>query len=125
MKRRSRDRRAERRRHERLELCASVLIKGNEEIPLLSVRDISLSGAFLASGGTDLSMFAIGAEHRVVVLDVRDPAATAEVTATIVRHEYSGMAIDWSGSPGAALKIATLLEDIRRREERKATKHES
>jgi hypothetical protein len=99
----------DRRRHKRFRASASVQINGAEEIPLLTVLDLSLTGAFLISGGTDLTIFADHSRHSVVVFEMSDPDLRIAVTARVVRHDDQGMAIDWSCDVGATDRVRQFL----------------
>lgn len=103
------DRPGEKRRHSRIELFATVELRGSDVILILSIKNISLGGAFLVADGADLGPFKIGSQQELVLFDGNDDDRRVTVTARIVRKDQGGMAVIWVGE-AAVFQIAELLE---------------
>ena len=101
----------EKRKDPRLELYASVRLERAGERLLLPVKNISLGGVLLATGGQDLTGFPVGSRHQIVVFHPDDPGKHATVKADVVRLDEVGMALSWP-SELARATIALLLEAL-------------
>lgn len=98
--------------HPRYELCASVVLKQDDAVLSLTVRNISLGGAFLAiDAHQQVKSFPVGSKHKLIIFDPDDLLKQTAVTAEIVRHDSAGMGISWCGEPARA-RIALLLEQL-------------
>ena len=97
------------RRHTRVELYATVALMVPDETLILTVRNISLGGAFLLSDGHDLSALALGSEQEVVLVDGQDPETEVVVKAVLVRKATDGVALKWDGEE-AIFKVAAVLD---------------
>lgn len=100
------------RRHPRFELCASVELKRTREILVLSVRNISLGGAFLVADGHDLSQFPLRSAHEVVLFDPENVDHQIELGARVARHDADGMAITWIQEEGVIFRLSDLIDKL-------------
>lgn len=98
-----------RRRHLRIELYATVALKAPDETFILTLRNLSIGGAFLLADGHDLSTVDVGGEHEVVIVDGENPDREVTVTASVVRNAGDGLAVKWIGE-NDAFKVASLLD---------------
>jgi hypothetical protein len=111
------------RKHERLELYASVELHAERETLILPARNISIGGVYLPADGHDLTSFADGSALEVQVFDALDERSRpVRLQATVVRHDGAGMALMWSTSDGeaeAAAALARLLDSMQPKREAK------
>jgi hypothetical protein len=102
------------RRYPRLELHAFVEVRhGDEEGAMvqLPVRNISRGGVLVGAAGIDLSIFALGEQLAVTIVDASgDLDSAANVDGRVVRHDAGGMALSWDESDGAVRDVGTFLD---------------
>jgi hypothetical protein len=100
----------ERPRDERVQVLASVAIHGGAEMVILSIQNVSVSGALLSAEEEDLEMLPIGRSVQVTVFDSTSRHLKVELEARVVRHEPGGVALSW----GRNLRAASLLKLMER-----------
>jgi hypothetical protein len=101
----------DKRRHPRVELYATLTLKGLEEVYVLKVRNLSMGGAFVLADGLDLSAVKVGAEHEVVLTDGENPVAAVVLKALVVRNVEEGLGIKWLGEEDM-FKVAGILDAV-------------
>src|SRR5438067_1271656 len=85
------------RAHPRLQLFCAVKVLLDEALAL-SVRNLSAGGLAVASDGHDLSAFAVGSCHELLVFDAADEQQpTLRAVATVVWRDGLGMGLSWTG----------------------------
>lgn len=94
--------------HPRIELFATVELRGLDEVLILSLRNVSLGGAFLSADGNDLSGIRVGSEHELAVFEGEDTKGEIVVRARVVRKESNGLALSWIGED-TVFAIAGLI----------------
>jgi hypothetical protein len=97
----------ERRRHPRFEVYATVRL---ESVPsLLSVRNISVSGALLNCDGHDVSTLEAGRSLLVSVFHPDRPDERIQITARVVRHVPGGIALTWEENRDITTALLRLI----------------
>lgn len=103
----------EQRQHPRHELYASVELKGGDELLLLTVRNISVSGCLLSNDGFDLEQFEIGCDYDMDIYDPDHPDSRVSVRARVIRRPPDGIALSWSAAQ-SILDVGRLLKKLRK-----------
>jgi hypothetical protein len=99
----------EKRRHRRHEIFATVKMERDDEVHILSVRDISVGGVFLSRETVDLSHLAVG---QTIELALFNTGADEElrIGARVRRHDARGMALTWVHDEPVHRHVARLIE---------------
>src|SRR5689334_19762812 len=103
------DSESERRGHRRHVLEAAIELRFQGEALFLPIRNISVSGALIGTGGRDLSMLKPGLVYEMVVFDPNETTNQALVSARIVRHSVDAMAVQWTDEDGSIWRVAEVL----------------
>ena len=108
---------AERRRHERFELFASVKLETVVETLVLSARDISLGGVRLEANEALRVHLPLGSRHEIMVFDACDAEVPpVHLEAQVMRHDSVGVALMFVlPSPVTLRRLGKLLESLKPR----------
>ena len=103
-------------RAERLDLYAVVEITSGKRRVILTVCNLSESGALLEADDDERKKLPVDSEHDISVFD-RDHQLhrMVKLHATVVRHDERGVALTWKSDPGAAAKITVLIASLQLR----------
>jgi len=104
-------------RAERLDLYAVVAIKSGTCRVILTVLNLSESGALLEADEAERGKLPIDSAHDISIFD-RDHEhhRTVKLKATVARHAEHGVALTWKSDPAAIAKIAALIATLRPRD---------
>jgi len=99
------------RRYPRLELSAFVEMRTEGAMLQLPVRNISRGGVLVGAAGEDLSSFAVGESHTVMIVDAAgDLDAAAHVAGRVIRHDAGGMALSWDEDADGVRTVGAFLD---------------
>jgi hypothetical protein len=98
----------DRRSHRRFDVYAMVRLEGPLAV-LVSVRNLSVTGALLKNDGHDLSTLTVGRTVGIAVFHPDRPSAAIRLTARVVRQEPTGVALSWDEHQDAAGSLLRLI----------------
>jgi hypothetical protein len=100
------------RRAPRFEVHAVVRFGAPPDDVIMRARNVSMTGALLATEKGVLSRFALGSEHAASVFMSEDPRERVSIRARVVRHEDNALVVDWSEDVEASFRIALLISTL-------------
>jgi hypothetical protein len=100
----------DRRGQPRIELYALLDVKASGEVLIVTVRNLSLSGALVEDDGTDLTRLPIGTRHELALFVPGDSENQLALIGEVVRHEPGGMALRWTED---AMVVRTRIAALR------------
>jgi hypothetical protein len=101
----------ERRRAARRELYASVEVAGGDQVLILTVRNLSVTGVLVASDGQDLAAFVVGRSYPIVIFDPENERYQVELVARVVRKQPDSMALTWDDE-AALFRVESLMKRL-------------
>jgi hypothetical protein len=105
----------EQRNHPRYRVYAAIERRARGEMLCLTVRDLSVGGAWVYAEPHVRPAFTVGSEHGLVLIDVADDTNQATALARVMRHDENGIAFQWSGSSDERAGLLALINRLRRR----------
>jgi hypothetical protein len=98
-------------RSPRLDLYASVELAGGDEVLILTVRNLSLTGVLVAADGHDLAQFTVGNEYRLLIFDPDNERYQVEVLGRLVRTQPDAMAFSLDDED-ALFRVESLIKRL-------------
>jgi hypothetical protein len=78
----------------------------------LRARNVSMTGALLATEKRVLDRFPTGTERAASVFISEDPSERVAIRARVVRHEDNALVIDWFEDVEASFRIALFISTL-------------
>ena len=100
------------RRSPRFEVHAAARFKLPNDEVIMRARNISMTGALLATEASQVPKFPVGSEHSVSVFASAEPKEAITVVAKVVRHDANAIVIDWSADVEASFRVALLIATL-------------
>ncbi len=100
------------RRSPRFEIHAAVRFKIPGDVIVMRARNISMTGALLATEAATLAKFPVGSEHTAHVFLSESAGESVAVQAQVVRHEDNALIIDWSADVESSFRVALLIATL-------------
>jgi hypothetical protein len=100
------------RRSPRFDIHAAVRFGTPPDDIIMRARNISMTGALLATEPGVVERYPVGTEHDVTVFVSAEPKKGITLRASIVRHEPSSVAVDWSNDVEASFRVALLISSL-------------
>jgi uncharacterized protein YdcH (DUF465 family) len=96
----------------RFDIHAVVRFGKSPDHVVMRARNISMTGALLASEPGMISLFPVGSEHAAKVFLSAEPKNGIELRGKIVRHEQNAIVVDWSDDAEATFRVALLISAL-------------
>lgn len=96
----------------RFDIHAAVRFGKSPDHVVMRARNISMTGALLASEPDMIARFAVATEHDAKVFLSAEPKNGIELRGKIVRHEANSIVIDWSDDVEATFRVALLISTL-------------
>lgn len=100
------------RRAPRFDIHAAVRFGTSPDHVVMRARNISMTGALLATEADTIAKYPVGTEHHAKVFLSAEPKSGIELRGTIVRHEPNSIVMDWSGDVEATFRVALLISTL-------------
>lgn len=96
----------------RFDIHAAVRFGKSPDHVVMRARNISMTGALLASEPDTIAQFPVGSEHAARVFLSAEPKNGIELRGKIVRHEPNAVVVDWSDDAEATFRVALLISAL-------------
>ena len=102
----------EARRAPRFDIHAAVRFGKAPDHVVMRARNISMTGALLATETDMFVKYPVGTEHAAKVFLSAEPKSGIELRGKIVRHEPNSIVMDWSDDVEATFRVALLISTL-------------
>ena len=96
----------------RFDIHAAVRFGKSPDHVVMRARNISMTGALLASEPDTIAQFPVGSEYAAKVFLSAEPKNGIELRGKIVRHEPNAVVVDWSDDAEATFRVALLISAL-------------
>lgn len=86
-------------------------LNGGDEVLILSVQNLSVTGVLVAADGHDLGQFLVGNSYQLSVFDPENERYQVEVVARVVRKQPDALALTWDDE-AALFRMQSLIQRL-------------